>query len=264
MGRAADRRVAPASRARASCRWPTSRSAAPDVYGDDRVFVHLQRQGRRRASTTRRSTELARAGHPVFTLDVDGPRTSGADLLLRRVRDRGRRLGARDQPVRPAERAGGEGQHGQGARAVRRGGRAARGRGGHRRGAARAARRRGAAELRRDHGLRRSRRTQFDEAVAELRAAIRDATKAARRRSATGRASCTRPASSTRAARRPGASCSSSTTATRTSRSRRRATRSGRSRTRRRPATCRRCARTACPPSGCGSRAIPVEGVRDN
>ena len=35
----------------------------------------------------------------------------GAHLLLRRVRDRGGRLGARDQPVRPAERAGGEGQH---------------------------------------------------------------------------------------------------------------------------------------------------------
>ena len=33
------------------------------------------------------------------------------DLLLRRVRHRGCRLGARHQPVRPAERPGGEGQH---------------------------------------------------------------------------------------------------------------------------------------------------------
>ncbi len=33
------------------------------------------------------------------------------DLLPRRVRDRRRRVGARDQPVRPAERAGGQGQH---------------------------------------------------------------------------------------------------------------------------------------------------------
>ena len=40
-------------------------------------------------------------------------------VLLRRVRHRGGRLGARHQPVRPAERAGGEGQHQQGARRLR-------------------------------------------------------------------------------------------------------------------------------------------------
>ena len=39
-----------------------------------------------------------------------GPGGPRADLLLRRVRHRGRRLGARRQPVRPAQRAGGQGQ----------------------------------------------------------------------------------------------------------------------------------------------------------
>ena len=68
------------------------------------------------------------------------------DLLLLRVRHRGGRLGAGDQPVRPAQRAGGEGQHGQGAR----GGRA----GGCGRGLARrAARRPGSARVRRDPRL---------------------------------------------------------------------------------------------------------------
>ena len=38
-----------------------------------------------------------------------------ADLLPDRVRGRRGRVGARDQPVRPAERAGGQGQHGAGA-----------------------------------------------------------------------------------------------------------------------------------------------------
>ena len=61
---------------------------------------------------------------------------------------------------------------------------------------------------------------EFDAAVARAaRALIRERTQRRRPRSATGRASCTRPASSTRAARRPAASCSSSTTPTTTSRS---------------------------------------------
>ena len=47
----------------------------PDVYGDDRVFVHLRvgRRGRARLAVG----ELARAGHPVFTLDAEGPEDLG-------------------------------------------------------------------------------------------------------------------------------------------------------------------------------------------
>ena len=85
--------------------------------------------------------ELARAGHPVFTLDADGPLDLGRIFFFAEFATAVAGWVLGHQPVRPAERAGGEGQHGQGARAVRRGGRAARGRGGHRRGAARAARR---------------------------------------------------------------------------------------------------------------------------
>ena len=82
-----------------------------------------------------------------------------------------------------------------------------------------------AAALRGDHGLR--------AALGRVRRGGRRAARGdprrdqgARPRSATARASCTPPASSTRAARRPACSSSSCTTATRTSRSRRRATRS--------------------------------------
>ena len=61
---------------------------------------------------------------------------------------------------------------------------------------------------------------EFDAAIAELRARDPRRTRRPPPRSATARASCTRPASSTRAGRRPACSCSSSTTATRTWRSR--------------------------------------------
>ena len=71
----------------------------------------------------------------------------GPDLLLRRVRDRGGRLGPGDQPVRPAQRAGGQGQHQQGAAGLRRVGRAARRRRRRRRRAAGAAVGQGAAAL---------------------------------------------------------------------------------------------------------------------
>ena len=132
---------------------------------------------RRRARPAPRGGDArARGGRPpddhADRRRRDRPR---AAVLLLRVRDRGRRLGAADQPVRPAQRAGGEGQHGQGARAGRPGG--ARGRL-----ARRAARRAGAAGLPRDHGLpavrRRGRRRR--------RAAARGADRAPRGRDDVG------------------------------------------------------------------------------
>ncbi|HXW57979.1 MAG TPA: hypothetical protein VEJ23_00740 [Solirubrobacteraceae bacterium] len=92
----------------------------------------------------------------------------------------------------------------------------------------------------------------FDAAIAELRTTLRAATKATRR-SATARASCTPPGSSTRAGPRRGAFCSCCTTARRTSTYRASRTRSPRSRTLRRSATCRRCATSACRRSGSDS-----------
>jgi transaldolase / glucose-6-phosphate isomerase len=46
---------------------------SPDVYGDDRVFIHLQQKDAPEAGFASEMKELAKAGHPVFTLDVDGP-----------------------------------------------------------------------------------------------------------------------------------------------------------------------------------------------
>ena len=76
-----------------------------------RVPAH---RGRRRGQ--RGEGGRAAQGRPP---DDHGPRRGAgrprAAVLPLRVRHRGLRLGARAQPVRPAQRAGGQGQHGQGA-----------------------------------------------------------------------------------------------------------------------------------------------------
>ena len=76
-------------------------------YGADRVFVHLRHEATPRS--TGRSAELAAAGHPVFTVDADGPDDLGRVFFLRSSPPRSP-AGARDQPVRPAQRAGGQGR----------------------------------------------------------------------------------------------------------------------------------------------------------
>ncbi|MEA2351835.1 MAG: transaldolase / glucose-6-phosphate isomerase [Thermoleophilaceae bacterium] len=53
------------------------RVGAPDAYGDDRVFVHLQQADAPEAGFAKEMTELAKAGHPTFTLDVEGPEDLG-------------------------------------------------------------------------------------------------------------------------------------------------------------------------------------------
>jgi glucose-6-phosphate isomerase len=49
----------------------------PDAYGDDRVFVHLQQSDAPETGFATEMTELAKADHPVFTLDVEGPEDLG-------------------------------------------------------------------------------------------------------------------------------------------------------------------------------------------
>jgi hypothetical protein len=49
--------------------------AGPEAYGDDRVFVHLRSGGE--GAHDQAMSELARAGHPVFTLDAEGPEDLG-------------------------------------------------------------------------------------------------------------------------------------------------------------------------------------------
>jgi glucose-6-phosphate isomerase len=49
----------------------------PDVYGDDRVFVHLQQKDAPEAGFATEMAELAKTDHPTFTLDVEGPEDLG-------------------------------------------------------------------------------------------------------------------------------------------------------------------------------------------
>ncbi len=109
MGRAADRRVdrqagqghrAGRRRAAGRARRATATTARSSTCATWR---------RPTSGSTQAVEALARAGLPgdhARDPRPDGPR---APLLLRRVRDRRRRLGAGHQPVRPAQRAGGQG-----------------------------------------------------------------------------------------------------------------------------------------------------------
>ena len=88
-----------------------------EAYGDDRVFAYLRNtEEPDAAARRRRSTRSARRRPPDADAGHARRRRPRPDLLPGRVRGRGRRLGARDQPVRPAQRAGGQGQHQAGAR----------------------------------------------------------------------------------------------------------------------------------------------------
>ena len=49
----------------------------PDVYGDDRVFVHIQQKESPDAGFAGDIAELAKAGHPTFTLTAEGPADLG-------------------------------------------------------------------------------------------------------------------------------------------------------------------------------------------
>ena len=82
------------------------------AYGSDRVFLHLRDADAPDPRHAEAVKALAAAGHPTITLTASRRERPRPGVLLRRVRHRGGRLGARDQPVRPAQRPGGEGQHG--------------------------------------------------------------------------------------------------------------------------------------------------------
>ena len=88
----------------------------PEVYGDDRVFIYLRDPASPKAELDAGVEALGRAGHPTVTLAVHGAADLGRIFFFAEFARRGRGLGARHQPVRPAQRAGGQGQHQQGAR----------------------------------------------------------------------------------------------------------------------------------------------------
>ena len=49
----------------------------PDVYADDRVFVHIQQNDAPEAGFATEMAELAKAGHPTFTITAEGPEDLG-------------------------------------------------------------------------------------------------------------------------------------------------------------------------------------------
>ena len=254
----------PASRARASCPSPTSRSGDPDAYGDDRVFLHLRDDGRaRRGARRERSTRSRRPATRSLTLTAQGPSDLGRIFFFAEFATAVAGWVLGHQPVRPAQRAGGQGQHGARARPVE-----------------------AAASCRTSPtpattscascsaGWRR-RATSRSSATCRLarastravtRAAGRDPRRARRRRPLRLRPALPalhgpvpqgRPAERAlppaRARRRRG----------------RRRSRGGRTRfghaeaAPRRSATCRRCAATACRPSGCRSTAMTRPALRE-
>ena len=134
--------------------------------GHDRVFVHLRDADAPDPRHAEAIGALAAAGHPTITRDRRRARATSAAIFFFSefaTAVAGWALG--DQPVRPAQRPGGEGQHGEGARAGRAGG--PRGRV-----ADRAARRTGAARVPGDHGLPARTTRPSTRAVAGLRAAL--------------------------------------------------------------------------------------------
>ena len=89
---------------------------AADAYGPDRVFLHLRNTDAPDARHDRAHRRARQGGPPDDHRAGARARRPRARVLPRRVRDRGRRLGARDQPVRPAQRAAGQGRDEEGAR----------------------------------------------------------------------------------------------------------------------------------------------------
>jgi transaldolase/glucose-6-phosphate isomerase len=55
---------------------------APDSYGDDRVFIHLQQKDAPEAGFATEMAALAKAGHPTLTLDVEGPEDLGRIMFF--------------------------------------------------------------------------------------------------------------------------------------------------------------------------------------
>ena len=86
----------------------------PDFYGEDRVFVYLRDADQPDAGLDGTIDDLRGAGHPVVTLDR-GARRPGPDLFLSEFATAVAGWVLDINAVRPAQRAGGQGQHQQGA-----------------------------------------------------------------------------------------------------------------------------------------------------
>ena len=71
----------PASSARASCRSMPSRSGAPAVYGNDRVFAYLRLAADQDAEQERAVAALEAAGHPVVRITVSDVMQLGQEFF---------------------------------------------------------------------------------------------------------------------------------------------------------------------------------------
>jgi hypothetical protein len=54
----------------------------PEEYGHDRVFFHIQQKDAPEEGFATEMTELAKAGHPVFTVDSEGPDDLGRIMFF--------------------------------------------------------------------------------------------------------------------------------------------------------------------------------------
>ena len=209
------RRGQPRARARALARRAVARGPRQDLHRAERRAASASGPSScspsRRASTARGSSRARRARGRARPAGAGGAPErrvrARPGVLPLGVRDRGRRVDPGDQPVRPARRAVGEGQD---EREVLASGsepdvapagsaeelfaQAQRGR------------------LRLHPGVRQSDRRGRARSVLELADAGARRRRAASSRTASGRATCTRPGSCTRAGRRRASSCRSSTT----------------------------------------------------
>ena len=182
---------------------PLGRAAARGVDREARQGADPRA---RRAGRRARPPGAGGAGHR--------PVRARPGVLPLGVRDRGGRLDPRHQPVRPAGRAGGEGQDER--RSSPSGGEP------HVEPVGSAEElfaQANARRLRLHPGVRRPDAARRGAELARARRAGAGRRRAASSRTASVRATCTRPGSCTRAARRPGSSCRSSTTPARSSRS---------------------------------------------
>jgi transaldolase/glucose-6-phosphate isomerase len=55
---------------------------APEAYGDDRVFFHIRQKDAPEAGFADQMAELAKAGHPVFTVEAEGPSDLGRVMFF--------------------------------------------------------------------------------------------------------------------------------------------------------------------------------------
>ena len=93
---------------------------APEAYGDDRVFAYIRNEKEPDAELDDKVEALRKAGQAVLTLTTRGtPEDLGRIFFFAEFATAVAGWALEINAVRPAQRAGGQGQHQQGARGIR-------------------------------------------------------------------------------------------------------------------------------------------------